>query len=133
MNKNEECWIIYGVNIGPFFVGFTKKEAEGDPASVTFDWEKNLHKRVLGGLHTHPFQKRLHMSSIDHRTMRSWVKAKDRAQICGIKNESRSRFFCFMRCPSIKVLICYYEMTFVLMGPFFAGFRAHYLGSSEDR
>lgn len=95
--SREECWFLYGIRIGAWYIGFLRHHSIGEWASVEFDWEKALESRfLLGWFHSHP-DGITTPSSTDHKTMRSWVRTVERPLICGIYCEGISRAYMFLR------------------------------------
>lgn len=83
MKDVEQCWLLYGINIGQFYVGYLKYHSEGTPASVVFDWHTGLSRFLLGWYHTHVNGSAI-PSGTDNRTFRGWVKSINKPFLCGI-------------------------------------------------
>ncbi len=81
----EECWFIYGIRLGRFFLGFTVYHAAGSAGHVEFDWKKAMHPNLLGWIHTHPSGFGAGPSETDNSTMRGWVRGRGKPMICIIK------------------------------------------------
>ena len=89
----EECWILYGLRIGKFFVGYKKYHSKGTAGNVFFDYKTASNPFVIGWKHTHPGIKSIHPSSTDNKTMRSWVKSIYKAFLCGIHCNGQESFY----------------------------------------
>ena len=83
MKDIEHCWFIYGIWMGPFFVGCRVYHSMGSISSVDFDWKKAFKSSLIGWSHTHPHGDE-ELSVTDHQTMRSWVKATNKSYLCNI-------------------------------------------------
>lgn len=93
----EDCWFMYGLRIGRFFLGFLYYSCHGTEASVTFDWQGMPPKTLIGWYHTHPGIKSLMPSSMDDQTMRSWVRGLGRPFLCGIICHGEQRCFLYYK------------------------------------
>jgi hypothetical protein len=93
----EECWFIYGLRLGSIYLGFLKYHSKGTAGSVDFDWHKALTPLLIGWYHSHPGRKFLTPSSIDDRTMRSWIKATNKKLLCGIFCQDEQRCYCYYK------------------------------------
>ena len=92
----EECWFIYGIRLGSFFVGFKKYHSKGTSGSVEFSWEQAMNPFLIGWIHTHgPFG--LEPSEKDNSTMRSWVRGKAKPMICGIYSGRKKAWYNYFR------------------------------------
>jgi hypothetical protein len=81
----ERCWFIYGIRLGNIYLGFLKYHSRGTENGVDYqDWKSALNFFHIGWFHTHPGVGFLTPSQIDNRTMRSWVRARNRPLLCGI-------------------------------------------------
>ena len=128
MNKKdftEECWFMYGIRLGKYFVGFMKYHSVGESHEVMFDYSKANNRWVVGWKHTHPGIRNIHPSPTDNKTMRSWVKSLYKPFLCGIACNGHEAFYRYRvngltktnvtKVRSEKVRIEY-------MGPFFIAF-----------
>jgi len=118
----ENCWFLYGIRIGSYYLGYRKYHSEGDFASVSFDWRVALNKRLLGWSHTHsggePFP-----SLRDHLTMSGWVIGTGKPLMCDIVSDNRNKCWLFgkknPRCrKSSEIIHCsigmkYYGALFI--------------------
>ena len=93
----EECWFLYGIRIGSYFIGIKRYHSIGSEASVDFSWKKAMNPLFLGWVHTHPAECGTNPSCTDLKTMRSWVKGLNRAMICGISSKGENSFYDFFR------------------------------------
>ena len=93
----EECWFIYGLRLGRIYIGFLKYHSKGTAGGVDFDWHKALTPLLIGWYHSHPGRKFLTPSSIDDRTMRSWIKATNKKLLCGIFCQDEQRCYCYYK------------------------------------
>jgi hypothetical protein len=85
MSKEVEVmWFIYGIWVFNRFFGIKKFYRHGQEGSVGFNWKEGMNPFVLGWMHSHPDGYGLSPSSIDDRTMRSWVKAKNKSLLSAI-------------------------------------------------
>ena len=86
---NEQSWILLGKKRGWFWYGWTFNETEGIPTNVEND-DALIEKReeaegdVIGFFHTHP-NFTASPSSLDDKTMRSWVTSFGKPLACCIK------------------------------------------------
>lgn len=94
----EECWFIYGMKIGPCWVGRLKYHSRGTVASVDFDWSKAANVTIIGFYHSHPGG-RPSPSTRDDRTMSAWVRAEGRPLLCGIFSNNLQQCFVYKRGP----------------------------------
>ena len=94
---SEQCWFIYGLRLGRIYIGFLKYHSKGTAGSVDFDWHKALTPLLIGWYHSHPGRKFLTPSSIDDRTMRSWIKATNKKLLCGIFCQDEQRCYCYYK------------------------------------
>lgn len=99
MSFSEECWILQGARLSEsLWVWREKYVSVGTGASVDFDWETAWDDPTLvGWRHTHPGLKFDFPSSVDHRTMKSWVKAQGRPMMCGVTCADSTRYFLYYR------------------------------------
>jgi hypothetical protein len=93
----EVVWAIYGIWLFNRFYGIKKFHGRGQKDSVTFSWKIGLGHFVLGWEHTHPESFGCNPSSTDDRTMRSWVKGKGKAMICGIYCDRKEEWYLYRR------------------------------------
>jgi hypothetical protein len=120
----EECWFIYGIRIGEFFLGFLKYHSKGDAGSVEFNWLKALNRFQIGWYHSHPGKKFLIPSDRDRRTMRSWILGKGKPLLCGIFCDGEQRCYLYQRTGRDKKKNSIVEKSPVvakIIGPFFIG------------
>jgi hypothetical protein len=97
-NFVEDCWFLYGVRLGSIYLGFLKYHSEGTAGSVDFDFQKAMSSPfLLGWYHTHPGSGFLTPSSMDDRTMRSWIKGRARPMLCGIVCAGLQRCYCYYK------------------------------------
>ena len=115
----EECWFLYGVRIGPLYIGRLKYVSQGTAGSVDFDWQPAMDKKVIGWYHTHPGEDFTTPSATDHKTMRSWVKGRGDLMLCGIKSGDSQKCYAFYRSDGTAIL--YNVMVSFLTGNFFVG------------
>ncbi len=95
--ENEVVWTVYGIWLFGRFYGMKKFHRRGQKDSVTFSWKSGLNRFVLGWEHTHPDSFGCNPSPTDNRTMRSWVKGKGKAMICGIYCDRKEKWYLYMR------------------------------------
>lgn len=72
-NKNEVCYVIWGVKIKRLKIGFLRKRTIGTPVLVSPDIEfmvKNI-KYVLGTYHTHPMSFNAVPSELDRTSWKT--------------------------------------------------------------
>ena len=85
----EQCWILVGRRLGPFWHARRTRRTSGDPASVSFqaDWvlsREEVKGDVLGFYHTHPAAVPGPSQRDDH-TMRAWVGSFGKPLLCLIE------------------------------------------------
>lgn len=99
MSFTEECWVLRGVGSERFmWVWRECYISNGSAGSVDFDWEKAWDDKLLvGWRHTHPGTKFDFPSSIDDRTMESWVKATGRSMVCGVTCQDSTRYYLYTK------------------------------------
>lgn len=119
----EDCWILYGRRIGLLYIGRCVYHAAGTAGGVDFDYETSVNPRVLGWYHTHPGKHFTTPSSIDEKTMRSWVKANGREMLCGIRCGDEQKCYRFFRSSSNSRGIVFSRLFSILIGDFFIGFK----------
>lgn len=118
----ETCWFLFGIKLGPFYIGKLQFHSRGEECSVEFDWEKGLSKFLLGWFHTHPHQVSLSPSGEDQKTMRAWVRTLEKPLICGIINESgEQKSYLFKRDKNKKIV--YQSLKTKLLKTFFIGLK----------
>jgi hypothetical protein len=93
----EECWFIYGVRIKNYFFGFHIYHSAGSAGHVEFDWEKAMHPRLLGWIHTHPSGFGPRPSEMDNSVMRGWIRGLNRPMICGIFCDNDKEWYDYYR------------------------------------
>jgi hypothetical protein len=95
----EECWVLRGVGFYPLmWVWRERYISKGSMGSVDFDWEKAWDDKLLvGWRHTHPGTKFDFPSSMDDRTMMSWVKATGRSMVCGVTCRESTRYYLYTK------------------------------------
>lgn len=87
---NEVCKILVGHKINNVFIATGLDRTVGQPASVAFDYRKvynyftNPLFSFVGFYHTHPSFLN-EPSSIDYRTMVSWVDSLGKPLLCAIE------------------------------------------------
>jgi hypothetical protein len=95
--------------------------SHGSPGSVDFDWEKAWDdKAIVGWRHTHPGVKFDTPSSVDDRTMTSWVKALGRPVVCGVTCGESTRYYQYCRSRD-RDCIARFELTWNDFGFFKSG------------
>jgi len=115
----EECWLLRGFKAGGMYIWLERYVSRGTTGSVDFNWEKAWDDpRLVGWRHTHPGVKFDTPSSVDDRTMRSWVKATGRPMICGITCGDSTRHFMYVRSEGS---VYRFEMKVTGFGPFKLG------------
>ena len=89
--------------------GLLGDNGEGTPVSFKFtsdSWQSINSKllglpaeerNIVGWYHSHPGVKFLTPSSIDDRTMRSWIKATNKKLLCGIFCQDEQRCYCYYK------------------------------------
>lgn len=116
----EQCWFLWGIRIGPVYIGITTYNSIGKTCSVEFDWEKGLSKFLLGWFHTHPKEISLEPSSEDQKTMRSWVRTLERPLVCAIGHGKKFQVYIFKR--NDKKII-YKSMKTMMIKSLFIGIK----------
>ena len=88
MNFKEVFSPVYGISIGKFYVGYTKKVIDGTPSFVEFSAEDVLKKKsgLIGFYHTHP-KYAYYYSSTDYNTMEAWTDCLGKNLLCIIQPE----------------------------------------------
>jgi proteasome lid subunit RPN8/RPN11 len=97
MAFSEECWALRGLNLDPvLWIWREQYISKGSGASVNFDWEKAWDdKSIIGWRHTHPGTNFDFPSSVDDRTMKSWVKATGKSMICGVTCGTSTKYYLY--------------------------------------
>lgn len=97
INKNfiEDCWYLYGIRFGRYIIGYRKYHGSGTAGGVEFNYKTARNKWVVGWYHTHPGIKNIYPSSIDNKTMKSWVRSYYKSYLCGIICGEREACYCY--------------------------------------
>jgi len=127
----EECWFLYGLRLGPFYIGRLKYHSKGTSGSVDFNWEEALNPRLIGWYHTHPGKHFTFPSKgTDHPTMRSWVYGVDRPMLCGIICRDEQQCWCFHKLGKTSIIVMS-KMCSALVKGFFIGIKTSVTQISE--
>lgn len=104
----EKCWFLNGLRLAKgVWVWRERYVSEGSTAIVGFDWEACWDdKRLIGWRHTHPGVDFDMPSTIDDRTMSSWVKAAGRPMVCGVTCGPSTKYYLYARSPHTRRVIC---------------------------
>jgi hypothetical protein len=119
--ENEVLWMLYGIWIFDNFFGFKKFYRRGDKASVDFKWQKGMNPLVLGWMHSHPDGYGLNPSETDDKTMRSWVRAKNKPMVSAIYWMREEMWYLYFRDPDRNIRKTLLEVKY--FGNFVMGFR----------
>lgn len=100
---NEIFYAIFGIRWGNFFYGKFDFFEEGQPTSVSFDYNKvrekiDSGKNLIGFYHTHP-NMMAYMSDTDCKTMEAWVNSEGKNLLCFIRGDS-------YRFPHLNIYVC---------------------------
>jgi proteasome lid subunit RPN8/RPN11 len=117
----EVMWFIYGFWLNGTFYGYKKFYQRGNEGSVEFDWKSGNNFFVLGWVHTHPSTFGCDPSSTDDKTMRSWVRGKNKPLICAIACNGDEVWYLYHRGRDRKIFRTVLEVKTVLN--FVKGYR----------
>lgn len=104
---NEECHILLGRRIGPFWFGRFVGYWQGKPSHVDFDPEfvesrEDSHGDVVGFWHTHPATE-ASPSNTDYGTMGGWTVSFGRPMACVIQGVDGLRAHWFVDDESVHI------------------------------
>lgn len=117
----EVMWFIYGIWFFDRFFGIKKFHRRGNENSVDFNWKRGMNPFVLGWMHSHPDRYGLNPSPTDDKTMRSWVKAKNKPLISAIYWMKDELWYLYYRDPEreirrVIIKVDYWLNDFIVTG-----------------